>query len=406
MPKPTLSWKPPAWITLPLLFLLVVAALAAGIHRVSGQNLLGTDYYIYYLGMRSMLVDHTNPYSDEVSLQAQMAVLKRPALPGEDQLGFAYPPYAMLPALPTLALPFDWATALWLAFGLAALTTAVLLAFRRPPGLLPVTLLFLYPASFTLLLGNLDTLLTAVLILAYGLLFLHPQLPRAGQITLGVLLAWATSKPQFTWLFILLFLAAGLRQRRWALLISFSAALAAMLALSFLVLPGWVPLWLEQVGKYQVYNETWVGITLFLRDLLPARAATLLTYPILAGLLGAVGWVGWRWWRGKTSPLWMAAWCGLVVFLAHPHGMIYEQLTFFIPLILWLGERDEGLHGAGVFWWSGSIALSWVFFVLSRLPGVPPSLPEWPFFFYIAWMIWLATRARQPQKPPVKLSVS
>src|ERR1035437_7176748 len=87
-----------------LLFFLLLGLLTFTLHALTENNNLGSDYYIYYVAGRALFIDHQNPYSDQVAQQVQMAVHKHLAGPNEDQLGFAYPPYALLPSLPTFWL--------------------------------------------------------------------------------------------------------------------------------------------------------------------------------------------------------------------------------------------------------------------------------------------------------------
>jgi hypothetical protein len=390
------SSAPPFWQWI-LLFIFSLGLLTFGLQQLTRDNNLGIDYYIYYVGGRTLFKEGGSPYSDAVAEQVQMAVLKRLALPGEDQVGFAYPPHALLPVLPTLWLPYDWASALWLAFGVLALVGAMA-AFRRVPRWAPVSLLFIYPFSFALLTGNFNVLIAAVLLLSFGLLGREQELSKTGQVLMGVLLAYATVKPQFAWLFIVFFLLWTLQRRWWAWLGGFAGGMLAMLIFSFATMPNWLPAWMERLQKYSVYNRTQFVSVFLLRDFLPLNAAWWVTGVLGAMALAVSAWLFLRWWRGKTTPIQLLAWCGLVGFLFNTHGQAYEQIIFLLPMLVWVCTRQYRKQlPVLVFWWGG-LALSWMFFFLSRIPDLPPGIRDWQFLFYIVWLAvnWKGMRSSLP----------
>jgi hypothetical protein len=376
-------------LLLALVFLVVLALLSYGIHLLTQNNNLGSDYYIYYVAGHTLFIDHQNPYSDAVAAQVQLSVFKRLALPGEDQVGFAYPPYALLPALPTFWLPFDWGQAIWMALNLLALMSAIYLAFPKARKWAAVSFIFFFPVSFALILGNFNILVTSILILSYGILISNQNLARPTQVFLGVLLAWATVKPQFAWLFIALLLLVAVRKRFWPFLISFTVGMLMLLTFSFIVMPGWPQAWFERLTKYQVYLQTWLILTFFLKSFLSLGIAEMITWIAAVASLGISAWLYFQWWQGKLSDLVMVAWSGLLIFLFHPRGVSYEQITFLIPLLIWVCIVKPLPHLAVGIFWFGSLAASWVIFVVSRLPGAPNTVSEWTFFLYIAWFAWL-----------------
>jgi hypothetical protein len=374
------------WI---LVFILGLGLLSFGIHSLTQKNNLGSDYYIYYVAGRTLFIDHQNPYSDAVATLVQLSVFKRLAKPGEDQVGFAYPPYAFLPAVATFWLPFDWGQAIWMALNLLALMSAIYLAFPKAKKWAAVSFLFFFPVSFALILGNFNILVTAIIILAYGIITTNQALPRPTQVILGVLLAWATVKPQFAWLFIAFLLIAAFRKRFWPVLISFCAGMLALLAFSFMVLPGWPMAWFERLTKYQVYLQTWLILTFFLKSFLSLNTAEVITWITAAACWGGSAWFYLEWWQGKLSDLVMMAWAGLLIFLFHPRGVSYEHITFLIPLLIWVCSTNPLPRLAVAIFWFGSLAASWVIFVVSRFPAAPDTVSEWTFFFYVGWFVWL-----------------
>jgi hypothetical protein len=377
-----------------LILAICVAALTFAVHSLTRDNNLGTDFYIYYLAGRALFFDHQDPYSDQIAQQVQMAVLKRLALPNEDQVGFAYPPYGLIPAIPTLSMSFDWAQAFWITVTLLILISSIFVAFPKAPKWTPLSLIFIYPFSFALILGNLNVLVTAILIASYGILVRVPRPSRALQITLGVLLAWSTIKPQFSWLFILFLLLFCLRNRHWALIIAFVLGAVLMMAFSFAVFPSWPYAWYERLVKYTSYNQTWLILTFFLKQIIPLQTAILCTWIAGLGCMAITLKMVYMWWRGKISDLVMMAWCGFLIFLFHPRGKVYEQIPFLIPILLWICQEPRLPRLPVWVFWGGSLVLSWLVFYVLRLPGMPEVIAEIPFLWFIAWAAWLVCRIR------------
>ncbi|MDX9865420.1 MAG: glycosyltransferase 87 family protein [Anaerolineaceae bacterium] len=389
------SMKGASFVTKLILVVVVLGVLTVGIHYFSGDNLQGTDFSIYYLAQRAALLYGENPYGDQVAELAQMAVYKRRAGLMEDQLGYAYPPYSLLPHLPTVWMTFSWAQAFWMALNMIALTLGVYAAFPKAPRWVVLSIAFIYPFSFALLLGNYVILLFAILFAAYAFLTREEQVSKGGLGTLGFLLAWATVKPQFSWLYVLFLLLLALRKKQWSFITGFLAGLVFMLISSFVMVPDWPLLWYERLVKYRVYNQTWMMVTFFLRAILPAGWASLLSPVILAGGLGFTGWMLFQWWRGRMPNLLVLAWCGVMIFAIHPRGRSYEQVVFLLPLIVWACQpKTTSLFPRSFFWWS-TLAVSWGVFLLARFAPHLTTVTEWPFLFHLIWLGWVFYQHRE-----------
>jgi hypothetical protein len=268
----------------------------------------------------------------------------------------------------------------------------IYLAFPEAPKWAAVSVLFIYPFSFALILGNFNVLVTAFLILAYGTMVVKDRrLSRPLQIGLGALLAWSTVKPQFMWLFLVFLLVVAWRRRLWALLASFTATSVLLLGFSFAVMPAWPLAWYDRLVKYTGYNETWLILTFFLKEVMSLQLATVIT--ILAGVVCAAltVWLLYRWWKGKVTDLFIMAWCGFLIFLFHPRGKAYEHIPFLLPVLLWILQGKKQPRPAWAVWvfWFGSLVMSWLIFILSRQPGASQVISETPFILFIAWMAWL-----------------
>jgi hypothetical protein len=376
------------------LFIILWGVFAFGIRTATQGNILGSDFFIFWNAGRAAIFERQNPYSDALSLQAQISVFKRPAAAGEDQLGFAYPPYALLAILPLLFLSFDWASAIWISLLTLLLVAAGAWALRGKQWVIPTFLLF-YPTFFGVILGNFAVGLSAGLLLMFGMILRGQRWSRGMQISLGLLAGWMTIKPQFLWLFLFFIALYALREKLWWFLVCFSASVVGCVVVSFALVPNWLPFWLERLTKYTVYNQTLPVTEYLLGQVMPVQAANIASLILLIVLIGATMWMLWRWWRGKLAviPLW--AWLGLVVFLAHPHGASYEHLAFLLPLVVWAaGQADWRSLPLNLFWW-GSLAVSWAAFFISKAAGAPASAAEWPILFHLVWVGWMLRGSSQ-----------
>jgi hypothetical protein len=307
-----------------LLFILLTTSLAFAIHTVLNQNTLGADLYDYFIAGQSVFLNHQSPYSQEVTNQIQLGIYKRLAFPWEDQYAFPYPLYSLFVLIPFYWLSFDWAHSFWMALNLLILVAAILYVLPKGPRWLAFSVIFLYPFSFGLIMGNFAILLGVLVLLTYFVCFNNQEkVPLIAQVILGFFLAWATSKPQFIWLYMLLFGLAMFKKRLWPLMISFSVSLMIFIGASFLLLPDWIYQLTNRLSAYYDYNHSWPVLTNFLRLLLLPEIASIASTVIIFTLLGISLWLGILWWKGRIAPLVIFGWCGFLTYLVHPHSAPY-----------------------------------------------------------------------------------
>ena len=102
-----------ALVALLALLLFVLSAWAVYSFFTSRVQISVWDFHTPWLGLRAMLRDGANPYSDEVTLAIQKQRYGRSAHPDEDQLAFAYPLHIMAVVGPLALLPLPVAYAFW-----------------------------------------------------------------------------------------------------------------------------------------------------------------------------------------------------------------------------------------------------------------------------------------------------
>jgi hypothetical protein len=314
-----------------------------------------------------------------------MGKLGRLAGPGEDQMAFSYPPYSLLVVLPTIFAAFDWASSFWLALNVAVFTALLFIQSAKARNFLLTAFLF-YPAFLNLVLGTFDILAVSGILLFFGWLVLQKRDSTAAQVGTGVLLAWATIKPQLVWLVLGFILLYAIREKYRVLLISFFTSLAAFFLFSFLLIPTWIADWVHQVRSYVGYVQGRPTITEFLVTVFPPGTAAILTLVLFIVFAGVGLFLLVRWWRGELHWLKAAAWLAMMTYLFHLHGIAYEQIIFQLPLIFWVAVRGKWNSPAVLFFWGASLVISWAAFGL----GVDSiAIDRAPVLFNLVWVVWL-----------------
>lgn len=375
-------------LVLIVFFLLLLTLFASLIHLTLRQNTIGMDYYTFWLAGQRVL-ERQNPYDETVAIQSQLGIMRRLAGPQDDQMGFAYPPYALLPTLPFAYLPFDWAQAFWLAFCFLTLVSALYAAQPARATRLMVIVLTFFPVTFGLLLGNFVIPIGALLLLLLARLVLYAERQTSLQIMFGALLAWTTIKPQFVILYLIFLAFFAIQQRLWPFIISFVLSTLGLGLISFILVPGWPALWLNRLTLYAGYMQTYPMAIFLLRSFLPPLAASLLATALLLLSL----WVGyhlWQRWQQNKLPLpLLLAWLGLCAYLLHPRNVAYAQIAFLLPFFYWLLNRPSWQqHPIPTLLLIG-IPGSWAVFALAKLLPAPNLADELRLALYAAWCLWL-----------------
>src|SRR5579864_4802957 len=214
-----------------------------------GPYAYGGDFYPIWLTGRELIFHGRNPYTQEMTRKIQTGLFGRPMDPDRpydpptDFRAFSYPLYADLLAAPLLPLGFNTvrvvlgillplltaaSLALWLrAFRLQVSSSTLAIAI--------ILLLVSYPVLEGLFAQQAGLLVGAALAMSMA------ALVRERLILAGMLLAFASVKPQLVWLLALWLLvwAVSNWKRRKGFLLSFILTLALLLVVSELILPEW-----------------------------------------------------------------------------------------------------------------------------------------------------------------------
>jgi len=243
-----------------------VVLLTIGNYRYASLNPGGNDFLVHWMGTRTFITEGISPYSDEVALRIQNMAYGRPAQPGEHELRVAYPLYSIVLFLPfALIKDFTLARAVWMTVLEIALVVLCFLSLRltrwKPTPLILMLLLlfslFWYHGLRALILGNAVILVTLMIVGA--LLAMRVE---ADELA-GVLLGFATIKPQVVIVLLVFVTIWSIYRKRWKLIIWLFGTVFLLSAASALLMPDWILQNLREVIRYPGYNPPGTPATVF-----------------------------------------------------------------------------------------------------------------------------------------------
>jgi hypothetical protein len=202
---------------------------------------------------------------------------------------------------------------------------------------------------------------------------------------LGILMAWATIKPQFAGIYLLFFFLLAIKKKNIPLIIGFFSGLAGLLTVSFLLLPDWIAQWMEILRRYPDYTGGRIPITPLVNLLFPGSQTAAYALLVICIIL-LTGWFFNRWWKDKFPSLALLSWCGFAVFFFHPTGVSYEQMIFLFPVILWILQRRPEKPRIYILVWMLLVLISWVFLYLS-VAGIWPAATY--YGLYLLYGLWV-----------------
>src|SRR5579862_5046004 len=301
----------------------------------------------------------------QIGLYGRVMDPARPADPPADFRAFAYPLYTDLLVAPLLPLSFS-AVRIVLGFLLPFLTAASLILWLRAfrletgPGTLPIAITLLL-VSYPVLEGLYA--LQAGLLVGAALAASAALLARGRFLPAGMLLAFASIKPQLIWLLALWLLLWGFSdwKHRKTFFFGFSVTMGLLALVSQLVLPGWIAGWWHSIVGYSHYTLPPLTQLVLGRFLGMIVGLTLLV--LCAGLC----------WKARRFPAGSANFSlttsfvlAVTVLLAPTGGAVYDQVVL-IPALCYLSFRRAEILNASrpirVLALATLFALAWQWFV-------------------------------------------
>ena len=336
-------------------------------NEMVGPYAYGGDFYPIWLTGRELLFHGTNPYTPEMTRNIQTGLFgrpmdpQRPDDPSPDFRAFSYPLYADLLAAPLLPLGFDavrlvlglllplltaFSLVLWLkAFHLAVSTRTLAVAI--------ILVLVSYPVLEGLYAQQAGLLVGAALAMSAACI------ARERLALAGMLLAFASVKPQLVWLFALWLMlwAVSDWKRRRSFAAGFIVTMMLLIIVSQLILSGWFIGWWHSLVGYSRYTLP------PLTQLVLGRFLGLIAGLAMLALAGAICW------RARRLPAGSAGFSlascfvlTVTVLLAPTGGAVYDQVIL-IPAVVWLGFRRAEILKASrpmrVLALVAVVALSW-----------------------------------------------
>ena len=316
--------------------ILLLVADTYGLYKVYVQRVGNAlDYYPFWAGGREVLLRRQSPYEPEVMLSIQEAIYGRPALPGENQHGYAYPAYAPFIVFPFLLLPFPVSASLWIALQQLLLVAAVILAVRATGwsiGPWHLLLLCLVAMTFrytmiTLVLGQTSTWVLVAISLA---LWAGAQ-RRSGLA--GLALAIGLVKPQLVLLPALALLVSSQPRQRLRLLLSMGGAMAALLLGSWLLAGPWMSNYWHLLQAYTGYSTTEFPVLALAETWLSPLTSRIVNLLVIGGLLGLCAAIFWHA-RGSGRLALPVATAVTVTQLVVPQTGSYNLTLLVLPAIV------------------------------------------------------------------------
>jgi len=350
----------------------------AALHGIPRGNL--SDLYPRWLGTQELLLRHRNPYSPEVTRDIQIGYYGRPLdgnRPGDpkDQMGFAYPLYVVFLIAPTIPFPFlfvrfvvHWLFILLTAFSILFWSHAVRWRVSTVfTGILIMLTLGTLPVVQGIKLEQLSLLVGGMVAVCALLLV------RDSFVLAGVLLAFATIKPQLVLLMVawLVLWSCGNYGARKRFLWSFGLTMTALFAGAEFVMPGWLGQFVKAMAAYREYTGRPVSIL----AVLTTPALGLFLSGLILLMLAVVCWRARRVAAGDPIFALVCALVLAVTVVVIPMTSLYNQILLLPAVLLivrhgrFLWRKDPltrllcVISGSLMVWpWLATLALSlgWV----------------------------------------------
>jgi hypothetical protein len=367
-------WVKITFAVLLILLLLLDAYALYTIHIQPLGNAL--DYYPFWAGGREVILQQQTPYDPAITQRIQQAIYGRPALPDENQHGYAYPAYAPLIVLPLLLLPFPLSASLWIASQQFLVIAAVILTiFAAGWQIGRWRLVFLCLAAMTfrytmvtLVLGQTSIWVLFCLALALW------AAQRRGGVLAGLALTAASVKPQLVVLPALALLVSLPTKERKRLLLTLGGAMVGLLLGSWFLAGNWIADYWQQLQAYQGYSTTQFPLTALSQIWYPSSASQVINTVVSALLLGVLALESWHW-RGSGLASYPVALAVVVSQLVLPQTGSYNLVVLLLPAVVALyhlsasPRRTPAVRVGKVLLWANLLVIPWLLLPFVRQQG-------------------------------------
>jgi hypothetical protein len=346
-------------------------------YQFSESNPGGNDFLARWMGARFVLKG-IQPYDDRVALETQNWIYGHAADPsrGEDLSRFAYPLYSMIIFGLFGFFDFTTARALWMtvlevgAIAFAVLTAAIA-GWEGQRGKVAVWILFALFGYFgfrAMINGNPIVLVS--LFLASAIVLLGKSFP----LPAGILLAFATIKPQVVIFPILWIILWCLFQKRYAVLVYFGVTLAVLVGVCMVFVPNWIILNLREIINYPAYTEP--GNPAAVLGLWFGGAGRIAGWILSLALLAGMVWV---WLRNRNGSFWnFLIIMGVTISAAPMLGIPFDpgnEYLLLLPIAVGLSVWKESSRKNVLLWTLtlGAVFIGlWTIFLLTLGNGTQP----------------------------------
>src|ERR1700722_3051597 len=267
--------------------------------HLSGEYILGNDFYPIWLTSREWIRQRRDPYSPALTREIQIGLFGRPldsqfpTDPPSDYRTFAYPAFTDLLFWPVSEIPFRTLRIVWVAALTSLLAAAVVCCVRAlswpVSGVSLAIILLLTVCSYQ----ELEGLYAGQLGLLVGFLLAASLLAlvRNRLLLAGTLMALAMIKPQMVLLatLYLLLWSANDWRRRSRFTVAFLATMFLLIAGSLAVWPRWIQSWASVIVGYPRYSTPPLA-----QELLGPSVGSVIGKPLIALLLITALVLAWR----------------------------------------------------------------------------------------------------------------
>lgn len=375
--------------------------------HLSGEYVLGNDFYPIWLTSREWIRERRDPYSPALTREIQIGLFGRPldsqfpTDPPGDYRTFAYPAFTDLLFWPVSEIPFRTLRIVWVAALTVLLATAVVCWVRalswHVSGISLAIILLLTVCSYQ----ELEGLYAGQLGLLVGFLLAASLLGlvRNRPLLAGTFMALAMIKPQMVLLatLYLLLWSANDWRRRSRFTVAFLATMFLLIAGSLAVWRRWIQSWASVIVGYPRYSTPPLA-----QELLGSSVGSVIGKPLIALLFITALVLAWRSRAAAAGSyeFWvtLSTLLALTTITLVPGQSVCDHVIL-LPGIFLLACRNELHKSSRIFralFKLGGAVLLWPWLAAAGLIALHTFLPAEVFYSKALFVLPLRTAAPFP----------